>query len=93
MAAFALGLGASGMTFLDSEIPALLGLPLAGLLFTCLGHPPTAIGPADSRGAGEDAAARAGAFLIDRSRGGQAAPGAGDACCAYAGGAGAVPVR
>ena len=27
------------MTFLDSEIPALLGLPLAGLLFTCLGRP------------------------------------------------------
>jgi SagB-type dehydrogenase family enzyme len=39
LAAFALGLGASGMTFLDPEIPALLGLPLAGLLFTCLGRP------------------------------------------------------
>lgn len=39
LAAYALGLGASGMTFLDSEIPALLGEPLAGLLFTCVGHP------------------------------------------------------
>jgi len=39
LAAFALGLGATGMTFLDSEIPALLGEPLAGLLFTCVGVP------------------------------------------------------
>ena len=30
LAAFALGVGAPGMTFLDSEIPALLGEPLAG---------------------------------------------------------------
>ena len=30
--AYALGAGASGMTFLDSEIPALLGEPLDGLL-------------------------------------------------------------
>ena len=27
------------MTFLDSEIPALLGQPLAALLFTCVGVP------------------------------------------------------
>ena len=27
------------MTFLDSEIEALLGEPLAGLLFTCVGVP------------------------------------------------------
>ncbi len=39
LAAYALGIGASGMTFLDSEIPALLGQPLAALLFTCVGVP------------------------------------------------------
>jgi len=39
LAAFALGIGASGMTFLDAEIPGLLGEPLAGLLFTCVGVP------------------------------------------------------
>ena len=39
LAAYALGIGASGMTFLDSEIVALLGEPLAGLLFTCIGVP------------------------------------------------------
>ena len=39
LAAYALGLGASGMTFLDSEIAALLGEPLAALLFTCVGVP------------------------------------------------------
>jgi hypothetical protein len=39
LAAFALGIGATGMTFLDSEVPALLGSPLAGLLFTCVGIP------------------------------------------------------
>jgi hypothetical protein len=27
------------MTFVDSEIPGLLGEPLAGLLFTCVGVP------------------------------------------------------
>jgi hypothetical protein len=37
LAAYALGIGASGMTFDDSELPALFGQPLAGLLFTCLG--------------------------------------------------------
>jgi hypothetical protein len=39
LAASALGIGASGMTFLDSEIPRLLAEPLAGLLFTCVGVP------------------------------------------------------
>jgi SagB-type dehydrogenase family enzyme len=39
LAAYALGIGASGMTFLDSEIEGLLGEPLAGLLFTCVGVP------------------------------------------------------
>ena len=37
LAAFAHGLGATGMTFIDSEIPALLGEPWAGLLITCVG--------------------------------------------------------
>jgi hypothetical protein len=34
-----LGAGASGMTFLDSEMSALLGEPLDALLFTCVGVP------------------------------------------------------
>ena len=37
--AYSLGAGASGMTFIDSEIPALLGEPLDGLIFTCVGVP------------------------------------------------------
>jgi hypothetical protein len=37
--AYALGASASGMTFLDSEIPGLLGDPLDALLFTCIGVP------------------------------------------------------
>jgi SagB-type dehydrogenase family enzyme len=39
LAASALAIGATGMTFLDSEIRRLLGEPLAGLLFTCVGVP------------------------------------------------------
>jgi hypothetical protein len=41
LAAYALGIGASGMTFLDSDVPALLGEPddLTTLLFTCVGVP------------------------------------------------------
>jgi SagB-type dehydrogenase family enzyme len=39
IAAYGLGAGASGMTFLDSEIEALLGEPAAALLFTCVGVP------------------------------------------------------
>lgn len=39
LAAFALGYGASGMSFLDSEIPELLQEDLAAMLFTCVGVP------------------------------------------------------
>lgn len=39
LAAYALGASASGMTFVDSEVPALLGEPVDGLLFTCVGVP------------------------------------------------------
>jgi len=39
LAAYGLGIGASGMTFFDSEIAGLLGAPLAGLIFTCVGVP------------------------------------------------------
>ncbi|HEY6794219.1 MAG TPA: nitroreductase family protein [Kineosporiaceae bacterium] len=41
LAAYALGIGASGMTFLDAEVQKLLGEPadLAPLLFTCVGVP------------------------------------------------------
>jgi hypothetical protein len=39
LAAFALGYGASGMTFLDSEIPGLLQEDLEAMLFTCVGVP------------------------------------------------------
>jgi hypothetical protein len=48
LAAYALGASASGMTFLDSEVPSLLGEPLDALLFTCVGVPDyatTAAGP------------------------------------------------
>ena len=37
--AYAMGASASGMTFLDSEIPALLREPLSAVLFTCVGVP------------------------------------------------------
>jgi len=39
LAAYALGIGASGMTFADSLIPDLLGESLAALIFTCVGTP------------------------------------------------------
>ena len=39
LAAYALGASATGMTFLDSELPALLGERYDGLLFTCVGVP------------------------------------------------------
>ena len=42
LAAYALGASASGMTFVDAEVPALLGEAdgaLATLLFTCVGVP------------------------------------------------------
>jgi hypothetical protein len=37
--AYSLGASASGMTFLDSDVPSLLGEPLDALLFTCVGVP------------------------------------------------------
>ena len=37
--AYGLGASASGMTFIDSEVPALLEEPLDALLFTCVGVP------------------------------------------------------
>jgi SagB-type dehydrogenase family enzyme len=39
LAAVSLGLGATGMTFVDVEIPQLLGAPLEALLITCVGVP------------------------------------------------------
>jgi hypothetical protein len=39
LAAYALGATASGMTFIDSEVPALLGERVDALLFTCVGVP------------------------------------------------------
>jgi hypothetical protein len=39
LAAYALGAGATGMTFYDAEIEGLIGAPLAGLLVTCVGIP------------------------------------------------------
>jgi len=44
--AYGLGASASGMTFVDSDVPALLGEPLDALLFTCVGVPdyPSAAG-------------------------------------------------
>jgi hypothetical protein len=35
--AYVLGASASGMTFIDSDVPPLLGEPLDALLFTCVG--------------------------------------------------------
>lgn len=37
--AYACGASASGMTFVDGMVPGLLGEPLNGLLFTCVGVP------------------------------------------------------
>jgi hypothetical protein len=53
LAAYALGASATGMTFLDSEVPALLGEPadLVTLLFTCLGVPEYASRPGGPPGA------------------------------------------
>ena len=39
LAAYSLGIGASGMSFLDPEIEPLLGVPLGALLLTCVGVP------------------------------------------------------
>lgn len=51
LSAYSLGAGASGMTFLDSEITALLGEPLDALLFTCVGVPAYASGAGGLPGA------------------------------------------
>lgn len=51
LAAYALGASASGMTFIDSEVPALLGEPYDGLLFTCVGVPAYASAAAGQPGA------------------------------------------
>jgi SagB-type dehydrogenase family enzyme len=55
LAAYALGAGATGMTFLDSEIPALLAASGAalpdGLIFTCVGVPGNTSKPAGQPGA------------------------------------------
>lgn len=50
LAAYAQGAGASGMTFLDSEIPELLAEQVDGLLFTCVGVPEYASKPAGQPG-------------------------------------------
>jgi hypothetical protein len=39
LTAYALGACACGMTFVDSQVPSLLGEPLNALLFTCVGVP------------------------------------------------------
>jgi hypothetical protein len=49
--AYGLGASASGMTFIDSEVPALLGEPLDALLFTCVGVPEYAAAAGGSPGA------------------------------------------
>ena len=51
LAAYALGAGATGMTFMDSEIPALLGADLDALIFTCVGVPDNTSKPAGAPGA------------------------------------------
>jgi hypothetical protein len=51
LAAYALGASASGMTFIDSEVPPLLGAPLDALLFTCVGVPDYASAAAGPPGA------------------------------------------
>lgn len=49
--AYALGASASGMTFVDTEIPALLGEPLDALIFTCVGVPEYKSAPGGPPGA------------------------------------------
>jgi hypothetical protein len=55
LAAYALGASATGMTFLDSEVPGLLEEPLGeaqdGLLFTCVGVPQYRSAPGGPPGA------------------------------------------
>ncbi len=49
--AYALGASASGMTFIDSAVPAVLGEPLDALLFTCVGVPEYVSAPGGPPGA------------------------------------------
>jgi hypothetical protein len=46
LVAYALGASATGMTFQDSDIPALLGARHDGLIFTCVGVPGNTSKPA-----------------------------------------------
>ncbi|GID54852.1 hypothetical protein [Actinoplanes couchii] len=52
--AYAMGASATGMTFLDSEIPALVGAPLDAMLFTCVGVPDYRSTPGGRPGAPAD---------------------------------------
>jgi SagB-type dehydrogenase family enzyme len=52
--AYAMGASATGMTFLDSEIPALLGAPLDAMIFTCVGVPDYRATPGGLPGAPAD---------------------------------------
>ena len=52
--AYALGAAASGMTFLDSEVPGLLGERVDTLLFTCVGVPEYASRPGGRPGKPEE---------------------------------------
>ena len=54
LVAYALGASASGMTFLDPDIEALLGERLDGLLFTCVGVPEYKSTPGGGPGAAVD---------------------------------------
>jgi hypothetical protein len=49
--AYSLGASASGMTFLDSEVPALVGADVDTLLFTCVGVPGYQSSPGGQPGA------------------------------------------
>jgi hypothetical protein len=52
--AYGLGASAVGMTFIDSEIPALISEPLDALLFTCVGVPEYRSAPGGLPGAPTD---------------------------------------
>jgi SagB-type dehydrogenase family enzyme len=52
--AYAMGASATGMTFLDTEIPALVGAPLDALIFTCVGVPDYRAKPGGLPGAPAD---------------------------------------
>ena len=75
--AYALGASASGMTFIDSEVP-LLGEPLDALLFTCVGVPEYVGGRRAARYADRDPpGSRRGSLIRSRTSHGETAlPGA-----------------